>query len=162
MVFDPKLFRPPRNYRLDDALYRCPGSVYFFTIRAYRGSSPFSSLELSAQTITALVLEQARLHCQVYVYCLMPDHLHFLLSPLTDRDSVLAFVAQYKGRTTRMAWQCGWKGRLWQPRYYEHVVRTEEGVRATADYILANPVRKGLVQTPNAWPWAGQLNPLPL
>jgi hypothetical protein len=35
-------------------------------------------------------------------------------------------------------------------------------LRAIAEYILANPVRKGLVPSVDEWPWRGCFTPLPL
>ena len=46
---------------------------------------------------------------------------------------------------TRLAWQHGHPGALWQRRFYDHFLRSEESVEATARYILSNPVRQGLV-----------------
>jgi len=91
----------------------------------------------------------------------MPDHLHFLVSPGEDGASVLSFTEQYKGKTTNESWRFDWQGKLWQPRYYDHIVRDDEDLVLIARYILDNPVRKGLVKHAEDWPWSGQMNPLP-
>ena len=83
----------------------------------------------------------------------MPDHIRFLISPQVDGISVLTFTYQFKGKTTNLSWDMGWQGRLWQPRFYDHIVRSDENLLAIAEYILANPVRKGLAATPEDWPW---------
>ena len=92
----------------------------------------------------------------------MPDHLHFLPSPRADGISVLTFTNQYKGKATNRSWAVGWQGKLWQPRYYDHIVRQEESLRMIAEYILDNPVRQGLVARAEDWPWSGHMNPLPI
>jgi len=104
--------------------------------------------------------EQERQHCAVYTYCLMPDHLHYLVGPVQEGVSVLVFSDQFKGKTTNRSWQHGWRGKLWQPRSYDHIVRVEEDLRQIAEYILNNPVRKGLVDHAEDWPWSGHLTPL--
>ena len=76
--------------------------------------------------------------------------------------AALTFTDQYKGKATNASWTAGWYGKLWQPRYFDHVVRTEESLVAIAEYILNNPVRQGLVENPDAWQWSGEMNPLPL
>jgi putative transposase len=101
---------------------------------------------------------QTRLTCQVHAYCLMPDHLHFLISPKEDGISVLKFTDQYKGKTTHLGWALGWKGKLWQPRYYDHIVRSDESLISISEYILQNPIRKQLVSSVDDWPWCG-INP---
>jgi len=153
--------RPPRNQRLDAVLYTYADHVYFMTIRAYQKQSPFVRDDLNRVVLDILREEQERQNCTVYTYCLMPDHLHFLLSPREDGISVLTFTNRYKGKATNRSWTVGWQGKLWQPRYYDHIVRHEESLRTIAEYILDNPVRQGLVECAEDWPWSGHMNPLP-
>jgi putative transposase len=140
----------PRNHRLDPALYQQANRVTFMTVCAVAGAAPFRGEALNRALIDLLREAQALDRCQVYTYCLMPDHLHYLLSPGADGCSVLTFTDRYKGRSTKQSWSCGWRGRLWQARYYDHLVRAEEDLRAIAAYILDNPVRKGLCARPEA------------
>ena len=158
----PKPYVQPRNQRLAAELYTQVNRVYFITIRAHRNQTAFVRPDLNVQVLDILRREQMRLHCRVFTYCLMPDHLHFLVSPCKDGVSVLAFTDQYKGKTTNESWRLGWHGRLWQPRYYDHVVRDDERLAEIAQYILANPVRKGLVEQDEDWLWSGHMNPLPV
>jgi hypothetical protein len=44
---------------------------------------------------------------------------------------------------------------LWQKGYYEHVLREEEDSREVAFYIIANPVRARLVQSPDEYAFSG-------
>jgi REP element-mobilizing transposase RayT len=59
---------------------------------------------------------------------------------------LVEFVRRFKGRSTRVFWQHGGKGKLWQRGFYDHILRAEEGLPEVARYILANPVRAGLAQ----------------
>jgi putative transposase len=157
-----KPYQPPKNQRLDPTLYTAVNQVCFITVHADRSRPPFVQADLNQRVIDVLVEEQHRQNCAVFTYCLMPDHLHFLVSPRQDGVSVLTFIDQFKGKATNRSWRAGWQGRLWQPRYYDHVVRTDENLIAIAKYILDNPVRKGLVVCAEEWPWSGHMNPLPL
>ena len=132
------------------------------TIRAYQKQSPFVRDDLNTLALDILREEQERQNCSVYTYCLMPDHLHFLLSPREDGISVLTFTNQHKGKATNRSWTVGWQGKLWQPRSYDHIVRHEESLRMIAEYILDNPARRGLVESAEDWPWSGHMNPLPI
>jgi len=49
------------------------------------------------------------------------------------------------------------KGDLWQRSYFEHVLRDDEDPFQVARYILDNPVRAGLVQSPENYPFLGSL-----
>jgi len=46
-------------------------------------------------------------------------------------------------------------GALWQEGYYERVLRVSEDARWVARYIMGNPVRAGLAQTPDQYPFSG-------
>jgi putative transposase len=157
-----KPYHPPANQRLDPELYAQANRVYFMTVHAYMNQSPFVRRDLNQLVVDVLCEEEQRQNCAVFTYCLMPDHLHFLVSPRRDGISALKFADQYKGKATNRSWTVGWQGKLWQPRYFDHIVRAEEDLRAIAEYILNNPVRKELVERAENWPWSGHMNPLPL
>ena len=48
----------------------------------------------------------------------------------------------------------GVRGRVWQRRFYDHVVRDETDVRTKLVYLHNNPVRAGLVEDPVEYPWS--------
>ncbi len=72
----------------------------------------------------------------------MPDHLHLLVQP--HGISVSAFVGRFKSKSTRLCWQHGIENKIWQPRFYDHILRQEENVEKVVEYILGNPIRQGL------------------
>jgi putative transposase len=43
---------------------------------------------------------------------------------------------------------------FWQPRSYDFNVRTEKKYVEKLNYIHSNPVRRGLVESPELWPWS--------
>jgi len=45
------------------------------------------------------------------------------------------------------------KGRLWQPAFYERALRAEDNRLAIARYIVANPLRRGLVKSVKDYPF---------
>ncbi|MBI3948485.1 MAG: transposase [Armatimonadetes bacterium] len=153
---------PARNRRLAAHFYGLAGQVSFITIRAYRHQSPFTVPALNRAIIDALAAERRRLGCAVHIYCLMPDHLQMLVSPREDGHSVLTFVDQFKGKTTNLSWSYGWRGKLWQPRSYDHIVRAEQDLADIAQYILSDPARTGLVEDAEEYPWRGAWDPFPV
>jgi len=154
-------YKPPSNQRLPAEFYETVGQVCFVTVRAYRGQSPFVDPALNGMVVETLDLERERWECFVHVYCLMPDHLQMLISPRADGHSVLTFLDRFKGKTTNQSWAFGWRGKLWQPRSYDHVVRCEESLTEIAEYILSDPVRSGLVERAEQYPWRGIWDPFP-
>jgi len=44
-------------------------------------------------------------------------------------------------------------GQIWQHESFDHVLRREESIEAKVQYICENPVRAGLVKSPEEYPW---------
>jgi REP element-mobilizing transposase RayT len=91
-------------------------------------------------------------------YCLMPDHIHLLWLGLrrdTDQRNGMSFL-----RTHLEPWLAPHK---FQPQPHDHVLRDEERKHGAfmkiCFYILANPVRAGLVKETEIWPHAGAIIP---
>ena len=91
-----KPYAPVSNQRLDPELYQLTGYITFIKISAYNDLRPFTNLSLNQQIIEILQTEEDRHLCAVYTYCLMPDHLHYLISPSQDRASVVTFTNSSK------------------------------------------------------------------
>jgi len=81
----------------------------------------------------------------VLAFCFMPDHLHLLIQGTAEDADFLRLLSQFKQRSG-FAHLRMFRERLRQRYSYEHVLRDEEASLATARYIVANPLRAGLVQ----------------
>jgi putative transposase len=92
----------------------------------------------------------------VIAYCFMPDHLHLLIEATSESSDLVAFADEAKQRTA-YRYRRRQSQALWQKGYYERVLRDDEATLAVARYILANPVRAGLVQEPRDYPFSGSL-----
>jgi hypothetical protein len=84
----------------------------------------------------------------------MPDHLHLLLQGETATSDLLRFVQRFKQQTSCHAKQKT-GAILWQQRFFDRVLRRDEGLTSVAEYILANPVAAGLVAEDVAYPFCG-------
>ncbi len=83
----------------------------------------------------------------VHLALIMPDHVHLLISfPETDKR-IQTIVSKWKEWTAKAL------KIKWQRDFFEHRLRKEESFREKADYILANPVRAGLVDRSENWPY---------
>lgn len=153
--------RPPfRRRRLPGFNYADSDHAYFVTIRAKPSTAPFTDPRLAEVVIASLEWLRANREVRIYAYCLMPDHLHLLLQLSGNETSLGTIIGACKRFTTRQSWGLGYEGALWQGRFYDHIVRrSEEGERIVV-YILANPVRKGLVAEPSEYPYSGMPDPI--
>lgn len=90
---------------------------------------------------------------EVIVDCFMPDHVHQLARGRTataDGRKFIRLAKQYSGFYFKQEF----KMRLWQRYGHDRVVRTGDLTRS-AQYIIENPVRAGLVARPEDYPFIG-------
>ena len=142
--------------RLDKDVYAIEGVMCFITICTEGKIPSFQNEALTLVFIDQLKTDAELNGVRVFAYCFMPDHLHLVIAPGIEKD-IVKFVGEYKGRTTRIAWKFGVKGKFWQTSFHDHFLRKEEDVRDTVMYVLHNPVRKGLVSEWREYPYAGSL-----
>ncbi len=95
----------------------------------------------------------------LYVALVMPDHAHLILTPMTDSDrrriyplhEILRGIKGYSARLINE--QRGIRQVVWQEESFDHVLRSSESLDAKIAYVLANPVRAGLANMPEEYPW---------
>ena len=141
----------PRLQGFDYSEPRC----YFVTICTLHRRNVFIDSPLNRALLTLLVNHARRERVMLHAYCLMPDHIHLLAEMPGDGLSLTDWVGRFKGLSTRLAWRTGLPGKLWQGRFYDHVLRQEESIERVAEYIVHNPVRKGMVETWEEYRWSG-------
>jgi putative transposase len=81
----------------------------------------------------------------ILAYCFMPDHVHLLIEGLSADSDCKRFVSRAK-QFSGFHYQQQYKRKLWQRYGYERVMRDNEATIDVARYILANPLRAGLVK----------------
>ncbi len=156
-----KTFGKSRSVRLREFNYSLP-YAYFVTVRCFEGKDFFKNQQLAQEVTNCLLELKSKFKTKILVYCLTPNHLHLLLTPSENQTSVPKFMQIFKGKTTHILWKYGFKGRLWQKSYYDHIMRSCEDVHETAKYILNNPVRKEIVVQSSEYPFSGIVDELPM
>jgi REP element-mobilizing transposase RayT/mono/diheme cytochrome c family protein len=84
--------------------------------------------------------------------CLMPDHLHALISLRYERPMKQIIADWKRFLATKLKVE-------WQRDFFDHRWRKDESYTEKADYIRANPVRAGLVAASEDWPFFWQADP---
>ena len=122
--------------------------VYFITINCReRFRNQLAMPEVAAKVFETVRHRQDQFIWWPYLFLLMPDHLHALLSfPPSDKP-IRQVVSQWKEWTAKSI------GLVWQSDFFEHRLRRDESRRQKADYILENPLRKKLVSRIEDWPF---------
>lgn len=88
-------------------------------------------------------------------YCFMPDHVHVLVEGTTADSHLRRFIKLSKQCSGHAFGRAKGGRRLWQPFAFEHTLRYDADVPRVVRYILENPVRAGLVTSPQDYPFAG-------
>ncbi len=86
-----------------------------------------------------------------FAWVVMPDHVHWLLQVRTT--PLARCVQSFKSRSARAINAArGTSGPVWQAGYHDHRLRDDEDLRAQARYVVANPLRRGLVSKIEDYP----------
>ena len=128
------------------------GNAFFITITTHLKHPWFQLHPKLSQEAIQIIRQLASLrHAAVYSWCIMPDHVHLLLQ---DQE-VVDFVRLFKGKMTPKARKIEAERRLWQRSFFDHALRKEESLTNIACYIWENPVRAGMVDKPEKYPFSG-------
>lgn len=90
---------------------------------------------------------------RMLAWVLMPDHAHWLLQ-LGDVERLGDVVGRLKSASSRHANQrLNRTGPLWAKAFHDHALRKEQDLQAAARYLVANPLRAGLVKRIGDYPF---------
>jgi REP element-mobilizing transposase RayT len=140
--------RPPRL----DRLFPDPPLFFVtFSTRDRRQINRLSSVQAAFERYAARA--SAEFGVAVGRYVIMPDHIHlfvqggpeFILSPWVG------------GLKRVLAIEAGMPRLLWQPGFFDHVLRSEESYLQKWEYVRDNPVRARLVERFDDWPYQGEV-----
>ncbi|HWR14438.1 MAG TPA: transposase [Terriglobales bacterium] len=146
-----------RNYAYRRRLPHCQkhGTPVFIT---FRKALPGSFSRPMRDVILNHCLHDHRKKYVLNAVVVMPDHVHLLLTPLPDKDgwplSLPAILKSLKGTSARSVNKlAGSTGPVWQDESFDHVLRSDDSLTQKIEYIRQNPVRRGLVSSPEDYPW---------
>ena len=129
-------------------------AAYFVTSVTQHRVKAFVDKDFGAFVAAALIEIAARFGFEVSAYVVMPDHVHFLVTAVVEGADFKAMVKAWKQRTG-FEWSKRSGRRLWQPGYWERVLRDKDNPLTLCRYIIENPVRAGLVTHPLDYPLCG-------
>ena len=138
-----------------------PAAIYFITVCAFDRRSVLVSRE--AHEILRGEWETARQRYGWLVgrYVVMPDHVHFFCAERAEgaQHRLSRFVGQWKEWTAKELCQAkAIRPPIWQERFFDHLLRTDESYAEKWNYVRENPVRAGLVKAWDEWPWQGAIH----
>jgi putative transposase len=89
----------------------------------------------------------------LFGYVVMPDHLHLLIAPAAaDLTGVMREFKSCAGQRVQSLRQD--RSAIWQPRYFDFILRRVGDFWEKLEYIHENPVKAGFVRIAEDWPWS--------
>jgi len=168
---------------MPNALHRFygAGELHFVTFSCYGRQLLLANPARRDLFLATLERVRRRYRLVVLGYVVMPEHVHLLVTePQRETLSTaiqalkLGFVRSLYGSgqnlvpRSRQTYEVHWVPHLspplrdmgrrpnhfWQPRFYDFNVWSEHKRIEKLRYIHRNPVKRGLVESPDQWPWS--------
>ncbi len=131
------------------------GQIYHVTSHAQQGTSPFSESIIAFAVCPIFERTSRESGARLLTWVLMPDHVHWLIE-LGNQTSLSYVVSRLKSASAgayNRASSAPVGAAVWQKGFYDRAIRRDEDVLGAARYIIANPLRAGLVTRLSDYPW---------
>jgi REP element-mobilizing transposase RayT len=132
------------------------GGIYLVTFTTASRRPLFAAFDLACIASRTFEPSAAAETANLLCWVLMPDHFHGLLR-LDGHRSLSQAVQRLKSRSSRACALAGRTLPIWARAFHDHALRRDDDVLGAARYIVANPVRAGLVERALEYPfWNAQ------
>jgi len=142
----------PRSHALRSGRCSIEGYAYLLTSVTAGRKRVFSDFHLACTFAKTMCQPRLWHDATRLAWVLMPDHFHLLVA-LEPGGTLPKLMQRIKGVTSIAVGRERGSGGLWQDGYHDHAVRLEEGIRDVARYVIANPLRAGLVDSVGDYPF---------
>jgi putative transposase len=144
--------RPPRLAQI----FQSYGAPLFFVTICTLHRRKIPSLPVAQEVLTTYGKRAtSEFNVALGRYVIMPDHFHFFIRG--DQNFVLGDWIKGLKRAMSEAFPKEQSRRLWQPGFFDHLLRNDESYVQKWDYVRENPVRAGLVKFAQDWPYQGEI-----
>jgi putative transposase len=138
---------------------RIAGATYFFTVVTARRRGLLATADAVATLRRSVVEVQRQMPFTIDAWVVLPEHMHAIWTLPVDDSDFSTRWGRIKAGFTRHAGVAhlsasGRDGGLWQPRFWEHLIRDEADFAAHMDYLHYNPVRHRHVVRAIDWPYS--------
>ena len=130
-----------------------PGLAHLVTQRGNRGEPIFFEDGDQQIYLDLLATQLKRYGVACWGYCLMPNHVHLILTPSDEIGLTRAVGEAHRRYAAFVGARGGWTGHLFQGRFCS-VAMDEAHLLAALRYVPLTPVGAGLVARAQDWPWS--------
>lgn len=141
----------PSSFRLRTGRFSEAGRVYLISFNTKNRRQVFNDWHKGRLVVEELRRAHEQGLTQSIAWVIMPDHVHWLLE--LDRASLSQLMKQVKARSAIAINRASpGYGFAWQPGYHDKAIRNNSEILSFARYIIANPLRAGLVDCIGDYP----------
>lgn len=150
--------KSPHSKDLRKGRYSQHNQSYLVTSVTYQRQKIFANFYLGRIIVLAMRHQHELGNVESLAFVVMPDHFHWLFT-LQNDNTLAKVMQQVKGSSSALIQKSRREREdillhkaLWQNGYHDHALRTEEDLQHIARYIVANPLRAGLVNKIGDYP----------
>ena len=149
----PKTLQSPGHAALRQVRVSIANQSYHVTSSTVERARHFADFASARAACAAFTSPRTLGASQLLAWVLMPDHAHWLIA-LAENETLAHLVNRMKSHSARAANLArGQSSTIWSRGYYDHALRQEEDLATVGRYIVANPLRAGLVESLGAYPY---------
>ncbi len=138
--------KTPHAKNLRKGRVSLPHQIYLVTAVTAAREPVFSSFSAARLAVRCFHDKDVARQAQTWAFVVMPDHIHWLLQ-IEEAGDLSVAARLYK---TKVSMHLGQS--VWQRGFHDHALRDDEDIRSIARYIVANPLRAGLVKSVGDYP----------
>lgn len=128
-----------------------PGAVYFLTTVTSGRCPVFEDFWTGCAAARTLASPDTWPASTCLAWVLMPDHMHLLVEQ--GNEALSLTMQRVKGRVSAALRRAHPGMVVWQPGFHDRALRSDDSVIRAARYLVANPIRAGLVQGIGDYPF---------
>ena len=144
---------PKKPRRLEHIFQSYDSPIYFVTFSTFNRSPILNTDAVHHKFISFSVQSESK-GVAFGRYVIMPNHIHCFIRIASENR--LGTTIRLLKRSLSSAIDA--PAPHWQPGYFDHVLRHSESYSEKWNYIFQNPVRAGLVERPEEWPFQGEIS----
>ena len=122
------------------------GQIYELTLVTENRRHVFNDFMPARHAVRSFYSEAVSKRAKTLAFVVMPDHVHWLME-LETGGTLSEAVRIYRAKVSLAL-----GGPIWQKGFYDRAMRSDEDIVTVARYIIANPVRAGLVRHVGEYP----------
>jgi len=138
-----------KTIRLNRDVYQKEEQPFFITICTWNKMT--LSNKFREMIFQSAIKGDLKNKSDLMAVCVMPDHVHLLTAPV--KENLVDLIGRWKSYSTHLIQAQERIEKLWQRSFYDHGLRKDEDLIRVAEYIVSNPVRKGLVESWKGYPF---------